>query len=1055
MNQKYILGLDIGIGSVGAALLGCEKKGHTNSFVGLHVRTFDKAETAKEGESLNKIRRDSRLMRRTIRRRKQRKKKLRSLLKRTGLIHSTDPALIRTKKSPWQLRSEALDRQLNNLELAVIIYHIIGHRNFQSNRKSEAKNSETGKILDNINDNTRRMELGKYRSIGEMVWKDSFFAEAKRNKKDEYRATFARKEIENELALIFEQQRSFGNNKATQELEDCVHELLMERRPALAGDALLQMVGKCTFEPSEYRAPKACYTTERFLWLTKLNNLRIAGLGTQRGVTREEHQKLINLPYKNKKLTYKKVRKAIDLEEAEKFTGLDYSGEKDPEKKTLFESKAYHALKDAYKRSDLESEWERDRQRPDRLDLLGYAQTVFKEDVEAQSWLQEKGVEDAVIEAILHVSFSQFISLSLKSLYKIVPEMEQGLRFDEAATQVYGHHSKTKPENKRKYLPRFNEDEIRNPVVFRSLNQARKLVNAIVREYGSPMAVHIELARDLNKSFDERQKIAKGQEAFRKRKEKDIKDFNETFGFIPNGIELHKWRLYSEQFGQSAYSLKPFDLNRLFEVGYAEIDHVLPYSRSFDNSMNNKVLVFTSENREKGNKTPYEYLNGSENSESWRYFTAAVAGNPNYRLAKRQRLLRKNFNTEESKEFTARNLTDTRYACKKFKQHIEQYLQLHEASEAKQCLVVSGSMTGFLRARWGLLKAREKGDLHHALDAAVVAACTAGMIKRVADYSHRNELKDIRKDFVDPETGEILDMELLQTVEKNFPVPWTTFREELHARLSPDPAVYLPELKGVAPIRVSRAPKRRGTGLAHKETIRSAKRIAEQKSSLRTPLTDLKYKDIEKIAGFDDPRNKELILAIQRRLEEHGDNGEKAFATPLYKPCRPGKEKQAPIVRSVRLLTTQKSGIPVRGGIADNGSILRVDIYQEKDRYYAVPLYVSDMVKPTLPNRAVARGADEHNWPVMQPQNFLFSLYSNDWVRVIQFNNVIKEGYFGGIDRSTATINLWSHDRNPKVGSKGLIRGIGIKTAKSYEKFHVDMLGRLHKVFSEKLQPLR
>lgn len=58
----------------------------------------------------------------------------------------------------------------------------------------------------------------------------------------------------------------------------------------------------------------------------------------------------------------------------------------------------------------------------------------------------------------------------------------------------------------------FNEeigDIPRNPVVLRVINQTRKVVNAIVKKYGSPKSVHIELARDLAKSRAERNEIEK------------------------------------------------------------------------------------------------------------------------------------------------------------------------------------------------------------------------------------------------------------------------------------------------------------------------------------------------------------------------------------------------------------------------------------------------------------------------------------------------------------------------------------------------------------------
>ena len=70
------------------------------------------------------------------------------------------------------------------------------------------------------------------------------------------------------------------------------------------------------------------------------------------------------------------------------------------------------------------------------------------------------------------------------------------------------------------------------------------------------------------------------------------------------------------------------------------------------------------------------------NSERWRQFVGFVEGNKAYRLAKRSRMLRKDFGEKEAEEFRERNLNDTRYICNFFKNYVEQYLQL-PGSEAK------------------------------------------------------------------------------------------------------------------------------------------------------------------------------------------------------------------------------------------------------------------------------------------------------------------------------------------------------------------------------------
>jgi len=1056
----YTLGLDIGIASVGAALLA------EDHIIALHVRTFDKAETAKEGESLNKIRRDSRLTRRRIRRRAHRLLRLRRLFKREGLLTDNLPELLTIPdKSPWDLRAEGLDRLLTPQEWAATLYHLVKHRGFQSNRKSEAKADEkAGQMLSGVTRNKVLMQEKNYRTIGELAAKDQSFAAHKRNKDGDYSHTFARADLEAELARLFTDQRQQGNLHTQENFEQAIHDLLMARKPTLSGDNLLKMIGKCTFEKAEFRAPKASYRAERFVWLSKLNNLKIAFSGETRPLTNQERQQLINLPYTKSKLTFKQVRKELALPEHARFNLLSYrqdtkGKDKDPEDTAFFEPKHYHKLRKAYEDAGLHTQWQRDAFDADKLDTLAYALTCFKDDTESRGWLAAAGIEPAVIDAALEISFDQFIQLSQKALKNLLPFMEQGQRYDEAATSAGYNHSKPDGDQVRgRYLPAPDKSIIINPVVYRALNQARKLVNALVREYGPPAAINIELARDLSKPYDERRKIEKEQKEFQEEKAKSRAAFVTQFGFEPKALDLQKWRLYREQDSQCAYSLKPIDTHRLFDVGYTEIDHALPYSRSYDNSQNNQVLVLTAENRNKGNRTPYEYLDGASESERWQRFEAAVMANKKIRLAKRNRLLRKNFGAEEAQEFRDRNLNDTRYICKEFKRMVETNLAWHpQAEDNERCVVLAGQLTALLRARWGLVKIREDGDLHHALDAAVIAAANRKLVKRMADHSRRKELEHVRDQHFDPETGEVLDLAALRQIEDRFPTPWPDFRQELLARLGPEPTMALSAwsdypLKDITPVRVSRAPTRRGLGAAHQETIRSVR--GNNESAVKTPLQKLTLKDIPNIVGFE--RDTALIDAIRERLEAFGGDGKKAFDAKQPALRKPSKDPaKAPIIRSVKLRDTQKSGLPVRGGIANNGSMIRVDIFSKGGKFYPVPLYVADAAKAELPNRAVVAYKPEEAWPVMDDSYvFLFSLHPNDWVALYYKNAPTREGYYAGLNRATGAIDIWLHDRNQSQGKKGMLEGNGIKTASSIEKYHVDFLGKLHKVHQEQRKPL-
>lgn len=874
-----------------------------------------------------------------------------------------------------------------------------------------------------------------------------------------------------ELNLLFECQRTLGCRHASADFQATVHDLLMARQPM---PSVLGMVGFCTYEKSEKRAPKASYRAERFIWLGKLNNLKIVGIGEVHPLIEAERRAIIDLPFVKSKLTFKQVRTALGLAPHERFNLLSYrpsrkGKDKDPEDATFFEAKAFHALRKAYEAAGLNAEWQRDAIDHDRLDTLAHALTCFKDDAQARDWLSTQGIEPNIVEAVLEESFDKFIHLSQKALKAILPFMEAGQRTDEALLSAsYNQPAGTGERKKR--LPPPDKEIIRNPVVYRALNQARKLVNAIVDVYGPPAAVHIEFARDLSKPIDERRRIEQGQKEFQAEK-KDARDkFIGNFGHEPSGLDLQKWRLYSEQHAQCPYCQQEIAINNLFDAGYAQIDHALPYSRSFDDSMNNKVLVHGKCNQDKMNKTPYEHFDGENDSERWRHFVGWVQGNKTIRQAKKNKLLRKNFGEKEAEKFRDRHLNDTRYICREFKHVVENNLEWHPQAEgSERCVVLSGELTSLLRTRWGIIKNREAGDLHHAQDAAVIAAASRALIKRMSDYSRRNELEMVRENLPDPETGEIIDVAALRQLEAHFPKPWPHFHEELRAHLSPTPAPLLAGMPGydaeqiaeVRPVRVSRAPTRLGLGAAHQETIRSIR--PNNMSAVKTPLTSLKYSDIDKIV--QDGRDAAWIEELERRLkpfasEDKKSNscaGAKAFGLgqpPLVKPSKdPAK---APIIRSVRLLETQKSGLPVRCGIANNGAMLRVDIFTKGGKFHGVPIYVADAVKKELPNRAVVQGKPEEEWTVMDGSHrFLFTLYPNDWVCIRYKNAPAREGYYAGLDRSTGAVSLWIHDRNQSIGNKGLLTGNGIKTALAVEKYHVDLLGKLHRVHHEERQPIR
>lgn len=330
--MQYVLGLDIGIASVGWAVLNLEK----NRIEALGVRMFNKAENPKDGSPLAEPRRLARGMRRRLRRRAERLRRIKALCVQHGLISASDPdaafLTARDQPTPWQLRAEGLDRRLTGEEFARTLFHLAKRRGFKSNRKSapgdsakKAKDEEEGRILAGVRANRALMEEKGYRTAGEMIWRDEKFREHKRNTSNAYDNTVDRTLLLEEARALFAAQRALGNPQATEDLEAAFIEIFSWQKPLASGDDILAKVGKCTFEPAEKRAPRHAYTAERFTLLSKVNHLAYYDDGERRFLTQDQRRMVVEMAYRQAEVTYKQIRKMLSMPDDVRFVGLTYT----------------------------------------------------------------------------------------------------------------------------------------------------------------------------------------------------------------------------------------------------------------------------------------------------------------------------------------------------------------------------------------------------------------------------------------------------------------------------------------------------------------------------------------------------------------------------------------------------------------------------------------------------------------------------------------------------------------------------------------------------------
>lgn len=1121
----YRLGLDVGIKSVGWCVLECDENGEPIQINALNSRIFDAAEQPKTGASLAEPRRNARGLRRRIRRKSFRLERIRKLFSENGIeLFETQDDLICLKDEyknldVVKLRSDALDKKLTEAEFARVLYSLARHRGFKSNKREGAKDSDEGKLLGSIRKSEEEMRESGMRTRGEQLYK-KYLMEGKpvHNKGGDYSMCVSRDILVKEIELLFEKQKEFGNNFATDENKEKYLDIFLSQRNFDEGPGKGSQytgshdVKKCEIYRDEDVAAKGTYTSEWATIYQKINNLSIICGGDRRRLSNEERQIAVELAKKVDKVTYKAFRKAIKLDDDYRFSALNYSEKKKSDKKknegesksdvveindvvdslacedkgdfitAKNSNKIVKALNDNLK-SDIEL-----------IDEIAEICTKYKSEnlfrsAIAESKIIDGRLDEETIEKLSKIDMKGYGHLSLHVLREILPYLEEGMVYSDAMQKAGHNHSEHNFE-KQKYLGTKEVYDaiggVTSPVVKRALSQTVKVIDAVIRQYGSPYAINIELARDMSMSKDERDKLKKENDA-RAAKNEAIRENIAKLNAMPNSTNVLKYKLYEEQDHKCAYSMETLDINQLFEDGYYEIDHIIPYSRSFDDSFNNKVLVLKRENQNKRNSTPVEYFEriGRDYDEVLAFWKAVYQKRNRKKL---EFLQKKEINESEWKN---RALNDTRYASRMLANLIKDYLLFDEKSKDKYGRVetVKGAITSYLRRFWGVQKIREDGDKHHAVDAAIIACVTPKTKNKIERYNQIKESRKMRNGQYVLEDGEICDSDYY---DKNshlvLPYPYKEFINELDARVMDEPVLMQNKLRllgfnenylmNAKPFVVSRMTSRKAKGCINEATVFSSKYADNKYPTVcdgnnvivkRTALANLKLDKNGEINGYFQPEGDvALYNALKQRLVEFDGDAKKAFATPIRKPCNSG---QGNIVRTVKTYETYTGGgmiMEKNKGIVKNDGMIRVDLYSKDGKYFGVPVYVADLYRGELPKRAATNGKQQNEWRVIDDTyTFEMSIYQDDLLRIeskkgieLKKNKDVENSakattktitddfaYFIGFDRSTASIKI--EDTTGCYFAKS----IGIQNIGKITKCEIDVLGNVQEIKKRPKQP--
>jgi len=956
MEQKesYILGLDLGANSIGWALLEAhpdpEEKGrlkaHGIKQIGVRIFEAGVEGEIEQGKDQSRAvdRRDARLARRRLDRISRRLSHLFYLLMSAGLLpeHPAYKTELGKKKSakerkqerdlkakarhevinqldqdlvkkwrekeplaketlPYILRAKALDEKLELYELGRALFHLAQRRGFLCNRKAKAKDDEElGKVNQGILELEGKIEGAGARTLGEYF--------SKLNPKEErIRSRWTSREMYlKEFEQIWNAQEKHYPKILTPEFKKKIWRCIFYQRPLKIQHHL---IGECQYEKGKKRAPSACLAFQRFRMLQQLNNSYLISpdgeILNDGRLTKEQRERLIEVLEKKAELKFSKAKKILGLTKEYRF-----NFEKEDGKGEFLGNETAEKLIKVFG----EERWSRFSEQ-EKNEIVQDLISIQHKSGLVKRGKNKWGLDDENAEEFSKINLEEgYCGLSRLALSKLIPLMETGLTYMEAVKQVYPDRLQNEAFDQ---LPMVINQmpELKNPVVKRVLTELRKIVNAIIRKYGKPEQIRIELAREMKKTRQQREEIWKKNKQNEEKRKQAAQAIIKEAGENPKPADIEKYLLWDECNGICPYTGKSISLKQLFS-GEVDVEHIIPYSICLDNSYFNKTLCFHDENAKvKNNKTPWQAYGSDE--KKWNEILERVKrfkGDAAKEKLKKFQIK----DLEELDDFISSQLNDTKYASKLAKKFLGLLYPGQEALSRVQA--TKGGITANLRDVFNLNSILKDGDSverdgyepkktradhrHHAIDAICIALTEPSTVKMLSEASSR-ALKERKRRF-----GKVQP-------------PWENFWEDVK--------------KAIDNTIVSHRVSKKVNGPLHQETFYSPPKEVQGKiiCHVRKPLENLSAGDIEDIV---DPVVKKKV---QEKIKElGGGDPKKLFAgsstlPPEKLPCMTAKDGRVIPIRKVRIkcvMTPFQVGDKGRERFVTSDTNHHLEIFETKDK---------------------------------------------------------------------------------------------------------------------------
>ena len=826
MKRKCGIGLDIGIGSIGYVVIS-----RTNNFDGriedLGVRVFDSGENIRKKASNAQERRGYRSVRRLLRRRKHRKERVKKFFLKIKLMNEIQLKAWEERNGDQNVlktRIKGLSEKLKPEEILDCIIHICNHRGYREFYDEDSCNENINKddlkkIEGGLVSFDELYQHGNYKSVAEMILKDPVFKTETtfvdyRNHKNNDRYVLIKREfVKKELENILHQQSKYYPQLTENNIKIICDNMVFIQRDFETGPGnendktrrfmgFIDSIGKCMYYKDEKRAYRSTVIADIYALVNCLSQFSF--INTETGeilLPDNAATEIIDTALLNAAITENDIKNILKPYHLEM---------RKPEKLQVKVPDTVRTLKilksvltnAGYKYEELIKEKQFDVNNPSKLHQLCLLLSENITPARRTRVLKAKGWNEKLQKEVIRKKFGGTASVCEKYMIDAIEAFKRGETYGNFQARMLKEREETLSESKKqKFLSPFDkkidEELIKNTVVFKSVNETRKILNELIRRYGSPEYINIEVADDLGRSFKERSKIIKRNNDTQKDREK-IKNKLIELGLRKEGevkpFDIERYRLWEEQEGRDLYTGEAIPLEKILS-GIYDVDHIVPFSLILDDSLQNKALVNLGVNRQqKGQQVPLAFLNDVDKIDYLKRVNVLYK-NKKISTKKYKYLMLPNLyaNSELLTEWKSRNINDTRYITRFLVNYFSANL-LFDSTKTKNVFGVKGIITSKMRKlwlnkkTWGDEQKNRDNNLHHAADALVIANLTPAYLEIASD---KIKLDRIYKDYHKKISNEYLTY-LSKSVNKM--VKYYGFNKEYAEKLLGTPNSRIPAM---------------------------------------------------------------------------------------------------------------------------------------------------------------------------------------------------------------------------------------------------------------------